>query len=146
MENRDVFVSERSRTSARFTKPIHKTTITTFASKSFERKNKSKKVAELQVTKSTRDLFRRLLDLSATNGIDLENVISFPILPEPACFACTAVNRWIVQKQFTCVDCYTGRLIFSNIILHKKTIRSRLVASQAEMRKDECVPEVVAYE
>ena len=81
MENRDVFVSERRRTSARFTKPIHKTTITTFASKSFERKNKSKKVAELQVTKSTRDLFRRLLDLSATNGIDLENVISFPILP-----------------------------------------------------------------
>ena len=45
-----------------------------------------------------------------------------------------------------CVDCYTGRLTFSNIILHKRAIRRISVDSQAEMRKDECVPEVVAYE
>ena len=85
-EKRDVFVSECSSTSERFIKPIRKTTITTFASENFERKNKSKKVAELQVTKGTRDLFGRLLYLSATNGIDLESVFPFPILPEPACF------------------------------------------------------------
>ena len=46
-----------------------------------------KKIAELQVTKGTRYLFGRLLYLSATNGIDLESTFSFPILPEPACFA-----------------------------------------------------------
>ena len=46
-----------------------------------------KKIAELQVTKGTRDLFGRLLHLSATNGIDLESTFSFSILPEPACFA-----------------------------------------------------------
>ena len=82
----DVFVRECSSISERFIKPVHKTTITTFASGNFERKNKSKKVAELQVTKGTGDLFGRLLYLSATNGIDLESVFSFPILPEPACF------------------------------------------------------------
>ena len=45
-----------------------------------------------------------------------------------------------------CVDCYTGRLTFSNIILYKRAIRWILIASQAEMRKDECVSEVAAYE
>ena len=49
-EKRDVFVSECSSTSERFTKPIRKTTITIFASENFERNNESKKVAELQVT------------------------------------------------------------------------------------------------
>ena len=39
-EKRGVFVSECSRTSELFTKPIHKTTITTFANKNFERKYK----------------------------------------------------------------------------------------------------------
>ena len=48
--------------------------------------------------------------------------------------------------QFMCANCYTGRLTFSNIILHKRSIRWTLVASQAEMRKDECVRETVAYE
>ena len=43
-----------------------------------------------------------------------------------------------------CIDCYIGRLTFSNIILHKRVIRQILVPSQAEIRKDECVPEVVA--
>ena len=51
-----------------------------------------------------------------------------------------------MQKQFMCIDCYTGRLNFSNIIVHKRAIRWILVASQAEMKKDECVSEVVAYE
>ena len=40
-EKRDVFVRECSSTSERFIKPIHKTTVTTFASENFERKNKS---------------------------------------------------------------------------------------------------------
>ena len=47
----------------------------------------ARKVAELKVIKVTRDLFGRLLYLSATNGIDLESVFSFPIFPEPTCFA-----------------------------------------------------------
>ena len=55
-------------------------------------------------------------------------------------------HHFFMRKQFMCVDCYTGRLTFSNIILHKRAIRWILVASQAEMRKDECAPEVVAYE
>ena len=93
----DVFVRECSSTSERFIKPVHKTTITTFASGNFERKNKSKKVAELQVTKGTGDLFGRLLYLSATNGIDLESVFSFPILPEPACF--TYPDGTIIQND-----------------------------------------------
>ena len=85
-EKRDVFVSECSSTSEQFIELIRKTTITTFASKNFEGKNKSKKVVELQVTKGTRDLFGRLLYLSVTNGMDLESVFSVPIPPEPACF------------------------------------------------------------
>ena len=85
-EKRDVFVRECSSTSERFIKPTHKTTIAASASKNFERKKKSKKVAELQVIKGTRDLFGSLLYLSATNSVDLENVFSCLILPEPACF------------------------------------------------------------
>ena len=40
-----------------------------------------------------------------------------------------------------CLDDYTGRLILSNIILHIIL----LLASQAQIRKDKCVPEVVPY-
>ena len=90
-------MSKFNSTSEWFTKPFDKTTVTTFASKSFERKNKFRKVGELQVIKRTRDLFGRLPNLSGTNGIDLESVLSFPILPEPACFVSTAVNRWVVM-------------------------------------------------
>ena len=55
-------------------------------------------------------------------------------------------HHFFMRKQFTCVDCYTGRLTFSNIILRKRVIRWIWVASQAETRKDKCVPELVAYE
>ena len=55
-------------------------------------------------------------------------------------------HHFFMQKQFMCVDCYTGRLTISNIILHKRVIRWILVASQTEMRKDKFVPEVAAYE
>ena len=44
-------------------------------------------------------MFGRLFDLSATNSINLESVISFPILPETACSAPTAVNRWAVSAS-----------------------------------------------
>ena len=71
----------------RFIKPIGKTTITAFSSKDFERKYKSKLVAEIQVTKGTRELFRRLLVLSAGNGINLESVFYFLILQEPESFS-----------------------------------------------------------
>ena len=71
----------------RFIKPIRKTAITAFSSKHFERKYKSKSVAEIQVTKGTRELFRRLLVLSAGNGINLESVFSFLILQEPESFS-----------------------------------------------------------
>ena len=50
-------------------------------------KNKSKKVAELQVTKNTWDLDGRLLVVSATNGADLKSIFSFLIFSESACFA-----------------------------------------------------------
>ena len=56
------------------------------------------------------------------------------------------VHHFFMRKQFMCVEFYTGRLTFSNIILHKRAIRWILVASQAEMRKDEWLSEVVAYE
>ena len=55
-------------------------------------------------------------------------------------------HHFFMRKQFMCVDCCTGRLTFSNIILHKRAIGWISIASQAEMRKEECVPEVVAYE
>ena len=56
------------------------------------------------------------------------------------------VHHFFMRKQFMCVDFYTGRLTFSNIILHKRAIRWILVASEAEMRKDEWLSKVVAYE
>ena len=61
---------------------------------------------------------------------------------------CVSFNthHFFMRKQFISVDCYTGRLTFSNIILHKRAIKWILVARQAEMRKGKCVPEVVAYE
>ena len=54
---------------------------------------------------------------------------------------CVSVNvrHFFMWKQFMCADC-------SKIILHKRAIRWILVASQAEIRKDEWVPEVLAYE
>ena len=88
-EKRDVFVSECSSTSEQFIELICKTTITTFASENFERKNKSK-VSELQATKGTRDLFGRLLYLSATNSIDLESVF-FSNSPRTSMFC---ILRW----------------------------------------------------
>ena len=45
-----------------------------------------------------------------------------------------STHHFFMRKQFLCVDCYTGRLTFSNIILHKRAIKWILVASQAEMR------------
>ena len=69
---------------------------------------------------------------------------SSPILD--GLFVSFNAHHFFMQKQFMCVGCYTGRLTFSNIILHKRAIRWILVASQAEMRKDEYVPEVVTYE
>ena len=50
-----------------------------------------------------------------------------------------SVCHFFMWKQFMCADC-------SKIILHKRAIRWILVASQAEIRKDEWVPEVLAYE
>ena len=69
---------------------------------------------------------------------------SSPIL-DGLCVSFNA-HHFFMQKSFMSVHCYTGRSIFSSIILHKRAIRWILVARQAEMRKDECVPEVVAYE
>ena len=40
-------------------------------------------------------------------------------------------HHFLMREQFMCADCYTGRLTFTNIILHKNNIR-----------KGECVPEV----
>ena len=56
---------------------------------------------------------------------------------------CVSFNahHFFMWKQFMCVDDYTGRLILSSIILHIIL----LLASQAQIRKDKCVPEVVPY-
>ena len=85
MEKRDVFVSEYSSIFERSIQTICKTTITAFASENFERK-KIKKVAELQVTKGTRDLFGRLLFLPAINGIDSEGVFLLSCSPGASTF------------------------------------------------------------
>ena len=77
-----IFVRECSSTFERFIKPICKTTITTFACKNFERKNISKKVAELQITK--RFVWKATLFLQQMT--QNQKVFSFPIFPEPACF------------------------------------------------------------
>ena len=49
---------------------------------------------------------------------------------------CVSFNahHFFMGKQFMYVDCYTGRLTFSNIILHKRAIRWILVTSQTEMK------------
>ena len=57
---------------------------------------------------------------------------SSPIL-DGLCVSFNA-HQFFMQKQFMCVDYYTGGLTFSNFILHKKAIRWILVDSQAEMR------------
>ena len=100
-EKRDVFLSECSSTSERFIKSIPNTTNASFASNDFERKNKSKKAAELQVTKGTRELFGRLSYLSATNGIDLKSVFSFPILPDVLHTQREQLEKMIIQQLFT---------------------------------------------
>ena len=96
-EKRDVFLSECSSTSERFIKSIRKTTNATFASNNFERKIKSKKAAELQVTKRTRELFGRLFYLSATNGIDLKSALSFPSLPDVLHTQREQLEKMIIQ-------------------------------------------------
>ena len=116
--------------------------ITTFASKSFERKNTFRKVAELQVIKRTRDLFGRLPDLSGTNNIDLESVLSFPILPKPTCFASTAVTRWVVtasmkSKILNVVLDYADMNICYNEL--KESRVSRITAEQNHLSKLEKV-------
>ena len=45
---------------------------------------------------------------------------SYPIL-DGLCVSFN-VHHFFMRKQFMCVDCYTGRLTFSNIILHKIAI------------------------
>ena len=64
-QRRDAFIAECSDNSDRFSKPISKVTITNFASENFQKKNKSKKASEIACVKGTRDLFGRLLYLSA---------------------------------------------------------------------------------
>ena len=62
-----------------------------------------KKKAELQVTKGTRDLFRRLLFLSATNSIDLESVFPFLFSQIQRVFhtQMEQLNKIISQQFFT---------------------------------------------
>ena len=82
VEKRYVFVSECSSIFERFIQTIRKTTITAFASENFEKK----KVAGLQVTKGTRDLFGRLLFLPAITGIDSEGVFFLSCSPGASTF------------------------------------------------------------
>lgn len=51
------------------------------------KKNKSKAAQQLAAAKGTRDLFGRLLFLSIERKIDLKKIFSFPLTPEPSCFA-----------------------------------------------------------
>ena len=66
---KDLFASECSNTYEQFIHPIRKTTINTSASENVKVKINKKVVAELQISKCTRDLFGRPLYLSATNGM-----------------------------------------------------------------------------
>ena len=71
----------------RFEKSITRCKIINFASEIFEQKNKSKKANQIVQAKGTRDLFARLLFLSMKTNIKVSNVLSFPLLPLPPCFA-----------------------------------------------------------
>ena len=63
--------------------------------------------------------FRTIIFFSKSNILIIWNLGTFN------------AHHFLMREQFMCADCYTGRLTFSNIILHKNNIR-----------KGECVPEV----
>ena len=83
---RDEFIDGFQAEPSNFEESISKEKCLNFATDNLLKKNKSKKVQEIAIAKGTHDMFGRLLQLSTTNGLDLEKVFSFPIVPEPACF------------------------------------------------------------
>ena len=86
-EKRNSFVTECIERGDRFEEPIKKTKTMNFTLSNFKNKNKSAKVGKIAQAKGTRDLYGRLLYLSVQMQFDLHHVLSFPILPEPPCFA-----------------------------------------------------------
>ena len=96
-------------------------------------------------------LFKSLYRLSSNNS-ENPNRRHLPLTGTNHCNSRLQFQlRFQLRSQFSSpifmwVYCYIGRFTSSNIILHKRAVRWILVASQAEMRKGECVPEVVAYE
>ena len=82
MKGHDEFVQGCFNDASRFEKPIQRRKVQNFASATVKCKVKTKdlKMVELQ---GTRNLFGRLLYLSALEHIDLEKVFRFPLTPVP---------------------------------------------------------------
>ena len=63
----------------------------------------------MQAQRGTRDIFGRLLYLVVTNGMNLEKIFEYPILPQPPCFTHpdgnarstnkAAIHHYIVKDQ-----------------------------------------------
>ena len=84
---RDTFINECNGDHNRFEKAIMKSKIVNFATESFVKKNKSKKVNKIAQLKGTRDLFAHLLNLAiADKGLCEEMMMTFPLTHEPAEF------------------------------------------------------------
>ncbi len=81
-EWRKEFQAECTADPSRFEKPIEKRKIQNAAQTAVKTKVKTKdqKLIEVQ---GTRDLFGRLLYLSTTSGVNMENVLKFPLTPVP---------------------------------------------------------------
>ncbi len=81
-EWRNEFQTECAADPSRFEKPIKKRKIKNASQAAVKAKvtTKDQKLVEVQ---GTRDLFGRLLYLSTTSGVDMENVLRFPLTPVP---------------------------------------------------------------
>ena len=78
---RNSFINECAEDETRFSKPIKKTKIVNFAISNFQKKNKSQKVSKIASIRDTRDIFGRLLYLAVTNGMNLEKLFEYFVLP-----------------------------------------------------------------
>ena len=84
---RDTFINECNGDHNRFEKAIMKSKIVNFATESFIKKNKSKKVNKIAQLKGTHDLFACLLYLAIAGKVLCEEmVVTFPLTHEPAEF------------------------------------------------------------
>ena len=86
-KKRDDFVRQCLDKNCQFEKKITKTKILHFSTENFGKKNKSKIASKLAQTKVNRELFGRIIYLSTKKQIALCEMLEYPLLSEPACFA-----------------------------------------------------------